>query len=52
MTEREVIISILERIGKKIYYDNGFHIEFDNGIGYELVVIDFDDNGNITNIGC
>ena len=52
MTEREIIISILERIGKKIYYDDGIHIEFDNGIGYELVVIDFDDNGNITDIGC
>ena len=52
MTEKEVIIVILERIGKKIYYDDGSHIEFDNGIGYELLIIEFDDKGNITNIGC
>ncbi len=52
MTEKEIIIGILERIGKKIYYDDGSHIEFHNGFGYENLIIEFDDIGNVTNIGC
>ena len=52
MTEKEIIISILNRIGKKIYYDDGLNIEFCNGFGYENLIITFDDTGKVIDIGC
>lgn len=50
MTERELILNILNRLGKEIYHQDNHHIEFENGYGGESVDIDFDDFGNVTGI--
>ena len=51
MSERQLVLNILNRIGKKIYYQDEHHIEFENGYGGESVDIDFDDFGNVIGIG-
>ena len=52
MTEKEFILNIINRISLKVYEEGKYHIEFENGYGYESIIIDFDENGNITDIGC
>ena len=52
MTEREIILSILNRIKLKVNWQDDKSIEFENGYGCEDIVIDFDENGNVINIGC
>lgn len=48
MTEREMIMKILERVGQEVYSDTNNYIEFENGARYgENISIDFDDEGNI-----
>lgn len=48
MTEREMIMKILERVGQEVYSDANNYIEFENGARYgENISIDFDDEGNI-----
>lgn len=50
MTEKEIILAILRRLGEdcEILYNN---IEFDCGKGVQ-VNFDFDENGNVTDIYC
>jgi len=50
MTERELILNILNRLCKDIYFQDNKHIEFENGYGGESIDIDFDDFGNVTGI--
>ena len=52
MTERETILNILNRIPLKIYCEDDEYIEFENGYGYDNIIIEFNVNGYITNIGC
>lgn len=52
MTEREMILNILNRIGLEVVWESGQCIEFKNGYGYEDITIDFDGNDNVVNIGC
>lgn len=49
MTEREFIKNIINRLQRKIYYEDSNTIEFDGG-NYESIVIEFDENGLITEI--
>lgn len=52
MTEREIIIGILNRINLKVNWQDDKCIEFENGYGHEDIMIDFDENGNVINIYC
>lgn len=52
MTEREAILNILNRIPLKVYYEDDKTIEFENGYGYEDIIIEFDENGDVIDIGC
>lgn len=52
MTEKEIILNILNRIPLKIHCVHDDFIEFSNGYGLEPIIIDFDENGNVINIGC
>lgn len=52
MTEKEIILNILNRIHLEIHCVHDNFIEFSNGYGYEDIIIDFDEDGNIVNIGC
>jgi hypothetical protein len=52
MTEKEMILSILNRIQLKVNWQDDKCIEFENGYGYEDILIDFDEYGNVTNIYC
>lgn len=52
MTEKDIIIEILNRIPLKICWQDSKSIEFENGYGNEDIVIDFDENGNVVDIGC
>ena len=52
MTEKEIILNILKRIQLKIHCIHDDFIEFSNGYGYETIMIDFDENGNVINMGC
>jgi hypothetical protein len=49
MTEREFIKNIINRLQRKIYYEDSNTIEFD-GDSYESVVIEFDENGLVAAI--
>lgn len=48
MTEREIILNIIDRLGKDIIYKNDNAIEFRSFDG--SILIEFDDNGFITDI--
>jgi hypothetical protein len=48
MTEREIILNIIDRLGKDIIYKNDNAIEFRSFDG--SILIEFDDNGLITDI--
>lgn len=50
MTEKEMIVAILERIKQPVCYQNFDHIEFENAGSYEQICIDFDNNGNVVKI--
>ena len=52
MTEREMIINILNRLQLEIYYQDDSGIAFENGGGYEALQIEFNENGNVTDIYC
>ena len=52
MTEKEFIINMLNRLNLEIYYEEINYVEFENTCGYESMVVEFDDVGNITSIGC
>lgn len=52
MTEKEMILSILNRIQLKVNWQDDKCIEFENGYGHEDILIDFDEYGNVTNIYC
>ena len=52
MTERDIIMEILKRIPLKVYYEDSRSIEFENGYGHEDIIIDFDEFGNVIDIGC
>lgn len=49
MTEKELIKIIIDRIGRKVYYEEEDYIEFE-GCGCERVSIDFDENGFVVDI--
>lgn len=48
MTEKEVILNIIERLGKNILYKDNNAIEFRSFYGG--VLVEFDDNGFVTSI--
>ena len=48
MTEKEIILTIIDRLGKDIIYKNDNAIEFSSFDG--SILIEFDDNGFITDI--
>ena len=50
MTEREIIMTVLERLGRNIYCENSNSIEFENSNYGESIEIYFDENGNIIDI--
>ena len=52
MTEKELILKILDRISLKVNWQDDNCVEFENSYGHEDILIDFDENGNITGIGC
>lgn len=52
MTEKGIILNILNRIPLKIHCAHDDFIEFSNGYGSKPIIIDFDKNGNVVNIGC
>lgn len=52
MTEREMILNILNRIGLEVIWQSGQCIEFKNGYGHEDIVIDFNEQDDVVNIGC
>ena len=52
MTEREFIINMLNRLNLEIYYEEECYLEFENTCGYESMIVEFDNTGNITSIGC
>lgn len=52
MTEKEMILNILNRISLKVNWQDDTSIEFENGYGHEDIMIDFDEDGNVTNIYC
>ena len=52
MTEKEMILNILNRISLKVVLQDDKSIEFENGYGHEDIVIDFDEDGNVTDIYC
>ena len=49
MTEKEFIKNIINRLQRKIYYEDDYSIEFE-GNGYESVIIDFYANGFVIEI--
>lgn len=52
MTEKEMILNILNRIKLEVTWQSEHCIEFKNGYGHEDILIDFDEYGNVTNIYC
>ena len=52
ITEKDMILNILNRIPLKVYWQDDKCIEFENGYGHEDILIDFDENGNVINIYC
>ena len=52
MTEKDIIINILSRIQRKIYYEDNLYIEFANSCLGEDINIDFDEDGNVIDIYC
>lgn len=44
MTEKEFVKNIINRLQRKIYYEDNNSIEFD-GDSYNSIVIEFDENG-------
>ena len=52
MSEKEIILDILNRNLLKVYHEDDKHIEFENGYGFKDIIIDFDEDGNVVNIGC
>lgn len=52
MTEKEIVLNILNRIPLKIYCVHDDFTEFSNGYGSKPIIIDLDENGNVINIGC
>lgn len=49
MTEKEFVKNIVNRLQRKIYYEDNNSIEFD-GDSYDSIVIEFDENGFVTAI--
>lgn len=49
MSERKQIKNIVNRLQRKIYYEDNNYIEFE-GDGYESIVVEFDENGYVTAI--
>ena len=47
MTEREMILKVLERLAVKIYAQDEKWLEFQSFSTPESVCIEFDENGNI-----
>lgn len=52
MTEKDIIVNILNRIQRKIHYEDGTTIEFKNSCLNEDINIDFDEYGNVIDIYC
>lgn len=52
MTEKDIIINILNRIQRKIYHEDSRSIEFANSCLGEDINIEFDEDGNVTDIYC
>ena len=52
LTERDIIVNILNRIQRKIYYEDATTIEFANSCLNEDINIDFDEDGNVIDIYC
>ena len=48
MTEKEVILNVIERLGKDVLYNDNDAIEFRSFDG--SILISFDDNGSVTDI--
>jgi hypothetical protein len=48
MTEREIMLNIIDRLQRKIYYKDDNCVEFD-GI-HESIIIEFDEDGFVKDI--
>jgi hypothetical protein len=49
-TEREMLLRIVKRVAVTFYQDEK-SVEFVGGFGSEAIRIEFDENGNVTDIG-
>ena len=47
-----MILNILNRIGLEVVWQNEQCIEFENGYGHEDIVIDFNEQSDVVDIGC
>lgn len=52
MNEREIIMAILERLDRTIYSEGNDYVVFANSSYGESIEIEFDENGNVTDIWC
>lgn len=50
MTEKELINNIINRLQFRVYHEDDNCIEFEIGHYYESTVIEFDENGFVTDI--
>lgn len=48
MTEKEMILNIIDRLQRKIYYKDDNAVEFDGT--HESIVIEFDEDGFVKDI--
>lgn len=53
MTEREMLIAVLERLNYAIYVNSIDYMEFENShYGGESISVEFNEKGEIVNIYC
>lgn len=48
MTEKEMILNIIDRLQRKIYYKDDSAVEFDGT--HESIVVEFDEDGFVKDI--
>jgi len=50
MTEKDMLMNVISRLGLKIYTNNGSYIEFQPSFNHGMLSADFDEQGNITSL--
>lgn len=52
MTEREMLIAVLERLDRAIYVNQTDYMEFENSHYGECIAVEFNEQGEIVDIYC